>query len=137
MCSLTHLDELLTPVTTPDLLSSVKIFCRKHPIVKKLKTPKWDHIIFPDVKKIRVPKMIVGTHNEDDIRQEEELLEPDDIREEEEPLEPEPSQSPPSESPPPDASDWNQCSCSSPIDSFAPGSLFMHPHPGTCGWLGD
>jgi len=115
----------------------ILIYCMKHPIVKKLKTPKWDHIIFPDVKKIRVPKMIVGTHNEDDIRQEEELLEPDDIREEEEPLEPEPSQSPPSESPPPDASDWNQCSCSSPIDSFAPGSLFMHPHPGTCGWLGD
>ena len=115
----------MTPVTTPDLLSYVKIFCRKHPIVKKLKTPKWDHIIFPDVKKIRVPKMIVGTRNEDDIT------------EEEEPLEPEPSQSPPSESPPPDASDRNQCSCSSPIDSFAPASLFMHPHPGTCGWLGD
>ena len=82
-------------------------------------------MIFPDVKKIRVPKMIVGTRNEDDIT------------EEEEPLEPEPSQSPPSESPPPDASDRNQCSCSSPIDSFAPASLFMHPHPGTCGWLGD
>ncbi|KAL6641722.1 hypothetical protein ACP70R_019903 [Stipagrostis hirtigluma subsp. patula] len=54
--------------------------------------------------------------------------------EEEEPSDhpsPEPSQ------PPPSASDTNQCSCSSPIHSFAPSSLFQHPQPGSCGWLGD
>ncbi|RLN28671.1 protein ENHANCED DOWNY MILDEW 2-like [Panicum miliaceum] len=96
---------------------------RKHEIRKKLGTPKRNHIVFPDAKKQRVPKMLVEPPNEEDIPEEEELLDN---------TSPEPPQSPP-----PLASDQNQCSCSSPINSFAPVSLFTHPHPGTCGWLGD
>lgn len=100
----------------------VEIFCRKHEIIKKLGTPKRNHIIFPDVKKLRVPKRLVDPPNEKGIPEEEVLKN----------ASPEPSQSPPAV-----ASDQNQCSCSGPFDSFAPESLFRHPYPGTCGWLGD
>jgi hypothetical protein len=89
-------------------IAFVQIFCRKHEIIKKFGTPERNHIIFPD---------------EEDIPEEEEQLD---------------NASPESpQSPPPVARDQNQCSCSSPINSFAPVSLFTHPHPGTCGWLGD
>ena len=104
-------------------IAFVKIFCRKHGIVKKLGTPKRNHIVFPDAKKQRVPKMLIEQLNEEDIPEEEELLDN---------ASPEPPQSPPSV-----ASDENQCLCSSPIDLFASGSSFTHPHPGTCGWLGN
>jgi len=104
-------------------IAFVKIFCRKHGIVKKLGTPKRNHIVFPDAKKQGVPKMLIEQLNEEDIPEEEELLDN---------ASPEPPQSPP-----PVARDQNQCSCSSLINSFAPVSLFTHPHPGTCGWLGD
>ena len=104
-------------------IAFVKIFCRKHEILKKLGTPKRNHIVFPDAKKQRVPKMLIEQLNEEDIPEEEELLDN---------ASPEPPQSPPSV-----ASDENQCLCSSPIDLFASGSSFTHPHPGTCGWLGN
>lgn len=113
--------KLLFSVPAPTLLCSIKIFCRNHEIIKKLGTPKWNHIIFP--KKLCVPKIHVDPPSEEDISEEEELL--DDAS-------PEPTQSPSSV-----ASNQNQCSCSSPINSFAPASLFMGPYPGTCGWLGD
>lgn len=100
----------------------VKIFCRKHAIKKKLGTPKRNHIIFPDVKKLSVPKRLVDPPNEKDIPEEGVLNN----------ASPEPSQSPPAV-----ASDQNQCSCSGPFGSFAPASLFRHPHPGTGGWIGD
>jgi len=67
--------------------------------------------------------MLVEPPNEEDIPKEEELLNN---------TSPEPPQSPP-----PVARDQNQCSCSSLINSFASGSSFTHPHPGTCGWLGN
>ncbi|KAK3151256.1 hypothetical protein QOZ80_3AG0243650 [Eleusine coracana subsp. coracana] len=35
------------------------------------------------------------------------------------------------------ASNTNQCFCSGHMDSFAPKSLFMHPQPGSCGWISD
>uniref|UniRef100_K3ZF91 Histone-lysine N-methyltransferase NSD-like PHD zinc finger domain-containing protein n=1 Tax=Setaria italica TaxID=4555 RepID=K3ZF91_SETIT len=89
----------------------------KHEIIKKLGTPKRNHIIFPDVKKLRVPKRLVDPPNEKGIPEEEVLKN----------ASPEPSQSPPAV-----ASDRNQCSCSGPFDSFAPESLFRHPYPGTC-----
>ncbi|KAJ1265240.1 hypothetical protein BS78_08G064000 [Paspalum vaginatum] len=101
----------------------ILIYCMKHDIKKRLQTPKLNHIIFPDAKKVRVPKILVGSTTEEDIPEEAELLEK---------TSPEPS-----ESPLPVRTDENQCSCSSPIHSFAPVSLFRHPHPGTCGWLGD
>ncbi|TKW25131.1 hypothetical protein SEVIR_3G095800v4 [Setaria viridis] len=100
----------------------ILIYCTKHEIIKKLGTPKRNHIIFPDVKKLRVPKRLVDPPNEKGIPEEEVLK--NTSRE-------------PSQSPPAVASDQNQCSCSGPFDSFAPESLFRHPYPGTCGWLGD
>jgi hypothetical protein len=43
-----------------------------------------------------------------------------------------------SESPPlPAASNKKQCSCYGHMDTFAPKSLFMHPQPGSCGWIDD
>ncbi|CAL4903718.1 unnamed protein product [Urochloa decumbens] len=98
----------------------ILIYCTKHEIIKKLGTPKRNHIIFPDAKKHRVPKILVDPPNEEDIPEEEMLNNAEQ-----------------SQSPAPVASDQNQCSCSGPIDSFAPASLFTHPHPGSCGWLGD
>ncbi|CAL5094424.1 unnamed protein product [Urochloa decumbens] len=98
----------------------VKIFCRKHEIIKKLRTPKRNHIIFLDAKKHREPQILVDAPTEEDIPEEGML-----------------NNAEPSQSPTPVANDQNQCSCSSPIDSFAPASLFTYPHPGTCGWLGD
>lgn len=35
------------------------------------------------------------------------------------------------------ASNKKQCFCSGHMDSFAPKSLFMHPQPGSCGWIDD
>ncbi|KAL6905882.1 hypothetical protein ACP4OV_003483 [Aristida adscensionis] len=45
----------------------------------------------------------------------------------------EPSLSPPAAT----ATDWNRRFCTHPLDTFAPMSLHMHPHPGSCGWLSD
>ncbi|TVU51437.1 hypothetical protein EJB05_02868, partial [Eragrostis curvula] len=101
-------------------LDPIVIYCTKHEIVTELGTPKLNHIIFP--KKIREPKVLVAPPNEEDIRADDEL-----------PIHP---SSEPSQSPPP-SSDQNKCSCSSPLDSFAPSSLFPHPHPGSGGWLDD
>ncbi|XP_062204673.1 protein ENHANCED DOWNY MILDEW 2-like [Phragmites australis] len=101
----------------------ILIYCTKHEIIRKLGTPKRNHIIFPDVKKLRVPKTLEGASMEQDILEEEELLNHPPFEQ--------------SQSPSPAATDQNQCSCSTPIDSFAPSSLFMHPHLGSCGWLGD
>ena len=67
-------------------IAFVKIFCRKHGIVKKLGTPKRNHIVFPDAKKQRVPKMLVEPPNEEDIPEEAELHDN---------TSPEPPQSPP------------------------------------------
>ncbi|CAL4893045.1 unnamed protein product [Urochloa decumbens] len=98
----------------------ILIYCTKHEIIKKLRTPKRNHIIFPDAKKHREPQILVDAPTEEDIPEEGML-----------------NNAEPSQSPTPVANDQNQCSCSSPIDSFAPASLFTYPHPGTCGWLGD
>ncbi|PAN16440.1 hypothetical protein PAHAL_3G061000 [Panicum hallii] len=101
-------DELEAPDGRVIARDRILIYCTKHEIIKKFGTPERNHIIFPD---------------EEDIPEEEEQLD---------------NASPESpQSPPPVARDQNQCSCSSPINSFAPVSLFTHPHPGTCGWLGD
>lgn len=117
-------DKLEGPDGSLIPLDRILIYCMKHEIKKNLETPKRNHIIFPDAKKVRVPKILLGSATEQDIpdEEEEELLDK---------ISPEPCQSPPVQS------DQNQCSCSSPFNSFAPESLFRHPHPGTCGWLGD
>ncbi|XP_062213476.1 protein ENHANCED DOWNY MILDEW 2-like [Phragmites australis] len=101
----------------------ILIFCMKHDIVRKLATPKRDHIVFPDAKNLGVPKMPEYSSMERDLPEEDEQLR--------HPF------SKPSQSPPLAASNKNQCFCSSPMDSFAPKSLFMHPQPGSCGWIGD
>lgn len=151
-------------------LDPILIYCTKHEIIKKLGTPKMNHIVFP--KPIREPKVLVGPPTEEDTPEEEEVPEPDhplpeqsqpppieaDTSKEEEMTDhpsPEPSQpplieedtpekekvpdhpSPKPSQPPPAARDQNQCLCSCPLDSFAPSSLFPHPHPGSGGWLGD
>uniref|UniRef100_A0A0A9CE79 Uncharacterized protein n=1 Tax=Arundo donax TaxID=35708 RepID=A0A0A9CE79_ARUDO len=120
-CVISHtLLPVAHPVTPSECLNSAKIFCRKHDIIKKLRTPKRNHIIFPDAKKVRVPRILEGPPMEEDTPEEEDLLDHPST---------EPSQ------PAPAARDQNQCLCSSPIDSFARESLFMNPHPGNFGWL--
>ncbi|CAD6267994.1 unnamed protein product [Miscanthus lutarioriparius] len=99
----------------------ILIFCMKHEIVRKLQTPARNHIIFPEAN---VLKTFQAAPMEQDMPEQKEA--PDHSL-------PVQIHSPP----PPAASDQNQCCCSSPFDSFAPSSLFMHPHPGSCGWLDD
>ena len=103
------------------LLNFVNLFYRKHEIVRKLQTPARNHIIFPEAN---VLKTFQAAPMEQDMPDQKEA--PDHSL-------PVQIHSPP----PPAASDQNQCCCSSPFDSFAPSSLFMHPHPGSCGWLDD
>ncbi|XP_021301266.1 uncharacterized protein LOC110429534 [Sorghum bicolor] len=103
----------------------ILIFCMKHEIVRKLQTPARDHIIFPEAN-------VLKTFQAASAPMEQDMPEPDQKEAPDHSL-PEQTHS----SPPPAASDQNQCCCSGPLDSFAPSSLFMHPHPGSCGWLDD
>ncbi|RLN31069.1 la-related protein 6B-like [Panicum miliaceum] len=89
----------------------ILIFCMKHKIIRKLRTPERNHIIFPEANELHMPKTLEGA-----------------------PMEQDQPSSEKTKAPPPAASDQNQCSCSSPL-SFAPSSLFMQPYPGSCGWL--
>ncbi|CAO2203474.1 unnamed protein product [Urochloa humidicola] len=91
------------------LPSRILIFCMKHKISRKLKTPERNHIVFPEANELPVPKMLEGTPKEPFFEQTEL---------------------------PPAASNHDQCSCSSPL-TFAPSSLFTQPYPGSCGWLDD
>ncbi|XP_066356323.1 protein ENHANCED DOWNY MILDEW 2-like [Miscanthus floridulus] len=104
------------------LRDRILIYCMKHEIVKELEIPRRKLIIFPDDKNLCVPKGPESAPKEQDTLAEEELLDHPSS---------EPSQSLPS------AAAQNQCFCSNPMDSFAPKSLFPHPYPGSCGWLGD
>jgi hypothetical protein len=98
------------------------MFCRKHEIVKELGIPRRKLIIFPYAENLCVSNGPESAPKEQDTLAEEELLDHPSS---------EPSQSLPS------AAAQNQCFCSNPMDSFAPKSLFPHPYPGSCGWLGD
>ncbi|KAL6905881.1 hypothetical protein ACP4OV_003482 [Aristida adscensionis] len=99
-----------------DICDQILIYCLKHEIIRELGTPEKNHIIFPDAKKGSVHE---GRPMEGDITEHEPLAE-----------------HPPSELPPA-GNAQNECCCSSPINSFAPKSLFTDPHPGNYGWLGD
>lgn len=116
---------VLSLFSLSELLSSAKIFCRKHEIVRKLLTPERNHIIFPkEADEHHVPETLEGAPMEQDALEEIEA----------------PHQPPSSEQiqlPPPAASGKNQCSCSRFTLSFAPSSLYKEPYPGNCGWLDD
>ncbi|GJM87722.1 hypothetical protein PR202_ga03706 [Eleusine coracana subsp. coracana] len=147
-------------------LDPILIYCTKHEIIEKLGTPKMNHIIFPKTirePKILVgPPTEEDTPEEEEDHPSPEQSQPPPIEadtpEETEVTDqpsPEPSQPPLIEEDTPEeqkvphhplpepsqtplaAMDQNQCLCSCPLDSFAPRSLFPHPHPGTGGWLGD
>ncbi|KAL6905880.1 hypothetical protein ACP4OV_003481 [Aristida adscensionis] len=105
------------------LTDRILMYCTKHEIVRKLSTPMRNHLKFPNADTIRVAKI----HGDPPMEE--------DRPEEEEPVD-QPSQEPPQS--PSSASEQHQCSCSSPLHSFAPSSLYLHPQPGSSGgWLGD
>ncbi|XP_066353979.1 protein ENHANCED DOWNY MILDEW 2-like isoform X2 [Miscanthus floridulus] len=99
----------------------ILIFCMKHEIVRKLQTPARNHIIFPEANVLKTFQAAPMEQDMPDQKEAPDHSSPEQIH----------------SSPPPAASDQNQCCCSGPFDSFAPSSLFMHPHPGSCGWLDD
>nr|TKW25127.1 hypothetical protein SEVIR_3G095500v2 [Setaria viridis] len=98
----------------------ILIFCMKHKIVRNLRTPERNHIIFPEANGVPVPETLEGAPMEQDVPEE---------------IEPPPS-SEQTQPPPPAASNQNQCSCSSPL-TFAPSFLYRQPYPGSCGWIDD
>ncbi|CAL4896485.1 unnamed protein product [Urochloa decumbens] len=102
----------------------VLIFCMKHKIVRELKTPERNHIIFPEANELPVPTTLEGTPMEQDVPEETEAHHEPPSCEETQP-------------PPPAASNQNQCSCSSRPLTFAPSSLYTKPYPGSCGWIDD
>jgi hypothetical protein len=168
----------------------ILIFCMRHDIDRKLKTPARDHIVFPeDAEKLGAAS--VPAEYTTAPMEKQDVSERDDLQEhpfsEPSPSPPSPaarskkqsfskgtdeqrgrpfsgtSESPPlaaasnknqcfskgteqlgrpfsgaSESPPlAAASNKKQCSCYGHMDTFAPKSLFMHPQPGSCGWIDD
>ncbi|KAJ1265253.1 hypothetical protein BS78_08G064300 [Paspalum vaginatum] len=100
----------------------ILIYCMKHEIITVLKTPHRNHIIFPEGNESHTPETL-GAPMKQDMAEREEALDY--------------SSSEKAQLRTPDPSNQNQCSCSSPLDSFAPRSLFMDPYPGSCGWLDD
>ncbi|GJN31095.1 hypothetical protein PR202_gb19451 [Eleusine coracana subsp. coracana] len=108
----------------------ILIYCMKHDIVRKLKTASRDHIVFPDAEKLttKVPdaeKLTTKVPDAEKLT----VKVPD--------AEKLTKVSGTSVSPRFAASNTNQCFCSGHMDSFAPKSLFMHPQPGSCGWISD
>ena len=99
------------------------IFCRKHKLVRKLRTPERNHIIFPEANELRVPNTPEGAPVEQDVPEEIEVHDHQPSSEQ-------------TKAPSSATSDQNQCYCSSPL-SFAPSSSFTQPYPGSCGWLDD
>ncbi|PNT65298.1 hypothetical protein BRADI_4g40047v3 [Brachypodium distachyon] len=89
------------------------IYCMKHKMEKDLRTPRRDHIVFPDTRNPCAAKRPRG----------QETLKEDMI---DRPL---PSRSP--------QETEAGCDKVKPIDSFAPRHLFPRPHPGSCGCLDD
>ncbi|CAN6326137.1 unnamed protein product [Urochloa humidicola] len=107
------------------LRDQILIFCMKHKIVRKLKTPERNHIIFPEANnELPVPETLEAAPMEQDVPEETEV----------------PCHQPPSseqtQPPPPAASNQNKCSCSGPL-TFAPSYLYKEPYPGCCGWIDD
>ncbi|CAN6335827.1 unnamed protein product [Urochloa humidicola] len=101
----------------------VLIFCMKHKIIRKLKTPERNHIVFPEANELPVPTMLEGAPIEQDIPEELEVRY-------------QPPSSEQTEPPTPAPSNQNKCSCSRPL-TFAPSSLYTQPYPGSCGWIDD
>jgi len=101
----------------------ILIFCMKHKLVRKLRTPERNHIIFPEANELRVPNTPEGAPVEQDVPEEIEVHDHQPSSEQ-------------TKAPSSATSDQNQCYCSSPL-SFAPSSSFTQPYPGSCGWLDD
>jgi len=99
------------------------IFCRKHKLVRKLRTPERNHIIFPEANELHMPNTPEGAPVEQDLPEEIEVHDHQPSSEQ-------------TKAPSSATSDQNQCYCSSPL-SFAPSSSFTQPYPGSCGWLDD
>nr|CAB3445538.1 unnamed protein product [Digitaria exilis] len=125
---------LLSLFSLPELLSSAKLFCRKHKIVRKLLTPERNHIIFPEeANEHHVAETLEGAPMEQDAAEETEA--PHQPASSEQIQLPPPAASDQNQCPA--ASDQNQCPCSHFTLSFAPSSLYKEPYPGNCGWLDD
>jgi hypothetical protein len=126
----------------PELLNSAKTFCRKHKILRELRTPERNHIVFPEANGIPEPEG--GAPMEQDFPKANGVPATETLEGGGAPMEqdvPEENEAPYQPPPRPPAAASNQqnqssCSCSGPL-TFAPSSLYMQPYPGSCGWIDD